>query len=289
MAGGSVDSWCEVAASGLRGPGEGLLVYGTSMFLVEVAQPGPLRLRGCGAPSGFTPGSLEHRRRRRLRRSAHGLAARSDRRRGLRPALYAEAAAAGPAPAASLALPYFAGERTPLFDPDLRGAVVGLTAAHGRGHLFRALMEAAAFAVRQNLETMREAGATIARPAQQRRRGGRRALAADRQRRHRAGAGRAREGRRARPSAPPCSRRWPPAPRRCETRWPQPAVRVEPDPGAAPLYDELYGWFRELATPPVPLPTRLRSGSGTARVTRCRRWRRGTKAMSAGNEGTGPS
>ena len=40
--------------------------------------------------------------------------------------------------------------------------MLGLTAAHGRGHLFRALMEAAAFAVRHNLETMREAGATIA-------------------------------------------------------------------------------------------------------------------------------
>ena len=62
-----------------------------------------------------------------------------------------------------VALPYFAGERTPLFDPDLRGAVFGLTAAHGRGHLFRALMEAAAYAVRQNLETMHETGATIAR------------------------------------------------------------------------------------------------------------------------------
>ena len=76
--------------------------------------------------------------------------------------LYAEAAAAGPGAGGLLALPYFAGERTPLFDPDLRGAIVGLTAAHGRGHLFRALMEAAAFAVRHNLETMREAGATVA-------------------------------------------------------------------------------------------------------------------------------
>ena len=76
--------------------------------------------------------------------------------------LYAEAAAAGPGAGGLLALPYFAGERTPLFDPDLRGALAGLTAAHGRGHVFRALMEAAAFAVRHNLETMAEAGATIA-------------------------------------------------------------------------------------------------------------------------------
>ena len=57
VAAGSIDSWCEVAASGLRGPGEGLLVYGTSMFLVEVhspARPDP-RL---WSTVGFAPGSL---------------------------------------------------------------------------------------------------------------------------------------------------------------------------------------------------------------------------------------
>ena len=32
-----------------------------------------------------------------------------------------------------------------------------------------------------------------------------------------------------------------------QTPWPQPTERVEPDPEAALLYDELYGWFRELA------------------------------------------
>ncbi len=117
--------------------------------------------RGCGRPSAS-------RRGRRTSPPASPPPARS--RRWLRDlagdadydALYAEAAAAGPGAGGLLALPYFAGERTPLFDPDLRGAIVGLTAAHGRGHLFRAFMEAAAFAVRQNLETMREAGATVA-------------------------------------------------------------------------------------------------------------------------------
>ena len=76
--------------------------------------------------------------------------------------LFDEAERAGPGAGGLLALPYFAGERTPWFDPDLRGALFGLTAAHGRGHVFRALLEATAFAVRQNLEVMREAGATIA-------------------------------------------------------------------------------------------------------------------------------
>jgi xylulokinase len=54
-------------------------------------------------------------------------------------------------------LPYFAGERTPLFDPAARGAILGLTLSHGRGHLYRALLEATAYGVRHNLEAMDEA------------------------------------------------------------------------------------------------------------------------------------
>jgi xylulokinase len=57
-----------------------------------------------------------------------------------------------------LVLPYFAGERTPLFDPGARGVMFGLTLTHGRGHLYRALLESTAFGVRHNLEAFREAG-----------------------------------------------------------------------------------------------------------------------------------
>src|SRR2546426_5458009 len=55
-------------------------------------------------------------------------------------------------------LPYFAGERTPLFDPEARGLILGLTLRHGRGHLYRAMLEGTAFALRHNLEAMAEAG-----------------------------------------------------------------------------------------------------------------------------------
>lgn len=34
-------------------------------------------------------------------------------------------------------LPYFAGERTPIFDPRARGIMAGLTLRHHRGRLFR--------------------------------------------------------------------------------------------------------------------------------------------------------
>ena len=50
-----------------------------------------------------------------------------------------------------LILPYFAGERTPLFDSQSRGTIFGLTLRHRRAHLFRAFLEATAFGARHNL------------------------------------------------------------------------------------------------------------------------------------------
>ncbi|MBM3999054.1 MAG: xylulokinase [Planctomycetes bacterium] len=58
-------------------------------------------------------------------------------------------------------LPYLAGERTPHADPDARGCFVGLTLAHGRGHLARAIMEGVAFAMRDSLEIIREMGVPV--------------------------------------------------------------------------------------------------------------------------------
>jgi xylulokinase len=56
-------------------------------------------------------------------------------------------------------LPYLAGERAPIFDEEARGAFVGLTLAHGRAHLFRAVLEGAAFAMRHVAEPLAVAGA----------------------------------------------------------------------------------------------------------------------------------
>ena len=52
-------------------------------------------------------------------------------------------------------MPYLSGERSPHLDPDLRGAWLGLSLAHGRGHLTRAVLEGVAFSLRDTLEVMR--------------------------------------------------------------------------------------------------------------------------------------
>jgi xylulokinase len=67
----------------------------------------------------------------------------------------------GPGARGLLCLPYFAGERTPVADPDARGIFAGLTVSHTRGDLYRAALESTALGVRRNIETFRAAGGQI--------------------------------------------------------------------------------------------------------------------------------
>jgi xylulokinase len=59
-------------------------------------------------------------------------------------------AAAGVPPGADglLWAPYLMGERAPHLDPQARGALVGLTAMHHRGHIIRAILEGVAFSLK---------------------------------------------------------------------------------------------------------------------------------------------
>ncbi|MBI3745080.1 MAG: hypothetical protein HY264_00870 [Chloroflexi bacterium] len=75
--------------------------------------------------------------------------------------LIEEAAAIGPGADGLVFLPYLAGERSPIWDPDARGAFVGLTLAHGRAHMTRAILEAAALAIRHVAEPILAAGVRV--------------------------------------------------------------------------------------------------------------------------------
>lgn len=58
-------------------------------------------------------------------------------------------------------LPYLLGERSPHWDPDARGAFVGLSRHHTRAHLVRAVLEGTAFNLLSCIQAFRAAGATI--------------------------------------------------------------------------------------------------------------------------------
>ncbi len=156
VATGTIDAWSEAASVGVREPGDLMLMYGTTMFLVEVTSQ-PLTHLGLWGTVGLLPGTHN---------LAAGMATSGALTAWLREisggmpyeTLVREAAAVAPGSDGLVCLPYFAGERTPLFDPLARGVICGLTLSHGRGHLYRALLEATAYGVRHILETMREAG-----------------------------------------------------------------------------------------------------------------------------------
>ncbi|MGD1054338.1 MAG: FGGY-family carbohydrate kinase, partial [Candidatus Dormibacteria bacterium] len=57
-------------------------------------------------------------------------------------------------------LPYLAGERTPHFDPDARGAFCGLSVGHQRGALTRAVLEGVAFALGDCRDVVGDVGVT---------------------------------------------------------------------------------------------------------------------------------
>ncbi len=75
--------------------------------------------------------------------------------------LLTEAATVTPGAEELVFLPYLAGERSPLWDSEARGAFVGLTIGHGRAHLARAVLEAAALALRHVSEPILAAGVPI--------------------------------------------------------------------------------------------------------------------------------
>jgi xylulokinase len=74
------------------------------------------------------------------------------------PELVERAAEASPGSAGLVFLPYLTGERSPHADPLARGAFIGLTLAHDRRHLTRAVLEGVAFGLRDGLDLMLAAG-----------------------------------------------------------------------------------------------------------------------------------
>lgn len=69
-----------------------------------------------------------------------------------------EAESVPPGSEGLVALPYFMGERTPLWDPYARGVIFGLSLSHTKGHVVRALMESVAYALYHNFEIVQNTG-----------------------------------------------------------------------------------------------------------------------------------
>jgi xylulokinase len=156
---GTIDAWAEAVSVGAHNPGDLMLMYGSTMFLVHTVET-MLAAPTLWSTVGVHPGS---------RNLAGGMATSGSITAWLKDLfgegdydqLLAAAEASGPGAAGLLMLPYFAGERTPIADPRARGVIAGLTLSHTRGDIYRAALESIAMGVRHNIEAMEEAGARI--------------------------------------------------------------------------------------------------------------------------------
>jgi len=151
---GCYDTYADVAACGVRGPGDAALVLG-STGIVAVAVPSARQVAGLECVpypgAGLLLGGWTTTAGAALRWAA-GLVGRDE------AALAAEAAGLAPGAGGLVALPYLAGERTPVRDPHARGLVLGLTLATTPVQVYRALIDAVALALRHHVEVLAAAG-----------------------------------------------------------------------------------------------------------------------------------
>jgi xylulokinase len=159
---GTIDAWAEGFSVGARHPGDVMLMYGSTIFLTQeveaAARPDPLLWTTQGVQRGNLTLAAGMSTAGSLTEWVRALAGSPDWDR-----LVALAAKAHPGSNGLLLLPYFAGERTPIYDPAARGVIAGLTLNHGPGELLRAAYEGTAFGVRQILALLTRAAGPLSR------------------------------------------------------------------------------------------------------------------------------
>lgn len=158
---GTIDAAAEAVSVGVAEPGDMMLMYGSTIFIILVTEKrvddarlwyAPWLFKGLHASmSGMaTSGTLTHWFREQLARDMTGADAA--------PLLAAEAAASPAGARGLVMLPYFSGERTPLHDPHAKGVLFGLNLTHTRGDIYRAMLEGIAFGTRHIMEAYESAG-----------------------------------------------------------------------------------------------------------------------------------
>jgi xylulokinase len=163
---GAVDALSEGISVGVVNPGDLMIMYGSTAFFILVLDtpiPDKRLWTVAGAYAGqydlaagmATTGSLTRWFRDELAKELpDGLAYET---------LFASIEDVRPGSGGIIVLPYFSGERTPLNDPNARGVIAGLTLAHTRNHLYRAVLESVAYGIRHNIETFGDIGADVKR------------------------------------------------------------------------------------------------------------------------------
>jgi xylulokinase len=160
---GAVDAPAEAVSASVVNPGDLMLMYGSSTYMIKVTEA-PLRGNVLwSAPYVFpgtfvlaagtsTAGTLT-----RWAADVLGLD-RSFSDEQLFGELLALAEGSPAGARGLLLLPHFSGERTPVHDPNSRGALIGLSLEHGQEDIARAVMEGVAHSIAHALSAYDDVG-----------------------------------------------------------------------------------------------------------------------------------
>jgi xylulokinase len=158
---GTIDAAAEALSVGVLAPGDMMLMYGSTIFIIMLTESRVRDPRLWYAPWLFpgqhasmaglaTSGTLTHWFRDQFARNLDPQSAFV--------ALGGEAEQSPPGANGLVLLPYFSGERTPIHDPHAKGVLFGLNLTHTRGDIYRAMLEGIACGTNHVIETYREAG-----------------------------------------------------------------------------------------------------------------------------------
>ena len=164
---GTADAAADAVGAGVFHPGDVLVMFGSSVYMIHVVPKLTVDKRYWAGPYLFrdtymvasgmsTAGMLTRWFRDEL--AADLLAAEKAGGPNAYDALMEAMEGIAPGSDGLVVLPYFSGERTPINDPKARGVFMGLTLAHRRGHLYQACLEGVAYGIGQHFRGYREIG-----------------------------------------------------------------------------------------------------------------------------------
>lgn len=166
---GTIDAGAEALSVGVIEPGEMMMMYGSTIFMIQVTDndqardkrlwANPYLFPGtwCLLAGMATSGALTRWFRDNFAKEL--ITAEEAGGENSYAVLVKEAAETAPGAEGVIVLPYFSGERTPIMDPRARGMIFGLSLTHTRGHIFRSILEGMGHGVKQHVDLFTGIGA----------------------------------------------------------------------------------------------------------------------------------
>jgi xylulokinase len=158
---GTADASAEALSVGVMEPGDMMLMYGSSIFIIHVVDKfttdkrlwaGPYMFKGTYSMAAgmSTSGTLTRwfienfakdvlQKQEETGENVYGLMADSIKD-------------IEPGSGGLVVLPYFSGERTPINDPKAKGLIFGLNLSHSRDHIYNACLEGVGYGIAQHFD-----------------------------------------------------------------------------------------------------------------------------------------